>query len=222
MVLLLYKDLANLFRHSEFTKRFALPDAIAVITNGVVFIFEIEPQYLFRIFRRAYLLGSNPWHFAEIVDLPRDDQGMIELLLGVEFELRGDAHVLGAAEHLRIDYVGDDGLIFAGKVFVQQLREAVAGNFVFVCGGFGLGHWIAPLHAKTDREYRAPRIIPTAVHRRPGIGKGSRFQQGAEGGSGKTRQSGRAAGLAPRPRSARPGHGRPASRIAAPNWLLYR
>jgi hypothetical protein len=34
---------------------------------------------------------------------------------------------LGAAEHLGIDYVGDDGLIFAGKVFVQQLREAVAG-----------------------------------------------------------------------------------------------
>ncbi len=100
MVLLLYKDLANLFRHSEFTKRFALPDAIAVITNGVVFIFEIEPQYLFRIFRRAYLLGSNPWHFAEIVDLPRDDQGMVELLLGVDFELRGDVHVLCAAEDL--------------------------------------------------------------------------------------------------------------------------
>jgi hypothetical protein len=44
---------------------------------------------------------------------------------------------LGAAEHLGIDYVGDDGLIFAGKVFVQQLREAVAGDFAFVCGGLG-------------------------------------------------------------------------------------
>src|SRR5207302_4267265 len=43
VVLLLYKDLANLFRQSEFTKRFALPDAIAVITYGGVFIFEIEP-----------------------------------------------------------------------------------------------------------------------------------------------------------------------------------
>src|SRR6266403_231901 len=39
-----------------------------------------------------------PWHFAEIVDLPRDDQGMVELLLGVDFELRGDVHVLCAAE----------------------------------------------------------------------------------------------------------------------------
>ena len=70
---------------------------------------------------------------------------MIELLLGVDFELGGDIHVLGAAEHLGIDYVGDDGLIFAGKVFVQQLREAVAGNFVFICGGLGLSHLIAPL-----------------------------------------------------------------------------
>jgi hypothetical protein len=74
-------------------------------------------------------------HFAEIVDLPREDQGMIELLFGVYFELGGDVHVLGAGEHLGIDHVGDDGLIFAGKVFVQQLREAVAGNFVFICGG---------------------------------------------------------------------------------------
>jgi hypothetical protein len=65
---------------------------------------------------------------------------MIELLLGVDFELGGDIHVFGAGEHLRIDYVGDDGLIFAGKVFIQQLREAVAGNFVFVRGGFELSH----------------------------------------------------------------------------------
>ena len=69
---------------------------------------------------------------------------MIEFLLGVDFKLGGDVHVLGAGEHLRIDYVGDDGLIFAGKVFIQQLREAVAGNFVFVCVGFGLRHLIPP------------------------------------------------------------------------------
>ncbi len=88
MVLLLHEDLPNLFRHREFSKSFALPDAIAIIPNGVVFIFEIEPQHLFRIFRRAYRLGSNRWHFAEVINLPRDDQGMVELLLGVDFELR--------------------------------------------------------------------------------------------------------------------------------------
>jgi hypothetical protein len=100
MVLLLHKDLANLFRHRKFPKRFALPDAIAIVTNGVVFIFEIEPQHLFRVCRRADRFGSNRWHFTEVIDLPRDDQGMVELLLGVEFELRGDVHVLGAGEHL--------------------------------------------------------------------------------------------------------------------------
>ena len=135
MILLLHEDLANLFRHRVFSKLFTLPDAIAVIANGLVFIIEIIPEHVFRIFRCAYRLGSYHRHFAEIVDLPREDQGMIELLLGVEFELGGDIHVLGAAEHLGIDYVGDDGLIFAGKVFVQQLRKAVAGNLVFVCDG---------------------------------------------------------------------------------------
>ena len=44
---------------------------------------------------------------------------MIELLLGVDFELSGDVHVFGALEHLGIDDVRDDGLIFTGQVFVQ-------------------------------------------------------------------------------------------------------
>ena len=132
MVLLLHEDLANLLRHRVFSESFTLPDAIAVIANGFVFIVEIVSEHVFRILRRAHRLGSDHGHFAEIVDLPRKDQGMIELLLGVDFELGGDIHVLGAAEHLGIDYVGDDGLIFAGKVFVQQLREAVAGDFAFL------------------------------------------------------------------------------------------
>jgi hypothetical protein len=51
---------------------------------------------------------------------------MIELLLGVDFELGGDVHILRAGKHLGIDHVLDDRLIFAGKVFVQPLREAVA------------------------------------------------------------------------------------------------
>src|ERR1700694_1384444 len=98
MVLLLHKDLANLFRHRKFSKRFALPNAIAIVTNGVVFIFEIESQHLFRVCRRADRLWSNRWHFTEVVDLSRDDQRMVEFLPGVDFELRGDVHVLGAGE----------------------------------------------------------------------------------------------------------------------------
>src|ERR1700687_1610214 len=166
MILLLHKDLANLFRHCVFSKRFTLQDAIAVIANGLVFIIEIIPAHVFRIFRCAYGMGCYYWHLAEIVDLPRENQGMIELLLGVDFELGGNIHVLGAGEHLGIDYVGDDGLIFSGKVFVQKLREAVARNFVFVCGGFGLSHLIPPLNGSTDLVSRSQRIACVNARRK--------------------------------------------------------
>ena len=50
MVLLLHEDLTNLFRHRVFSKRFTLPDAIAVIADGFVFVVEIVPEHVFRIF----------------------------------------------------------------------------------------------------------------------------------------------------------------------------
>jgi hypothetical protein len=68
---------------------------------------------------------------------------MIELLPGVDLELSGDVHVFRAFEYLRIDYVGDDRLILAAQIFIQQLRETIAGNFVFL--GFGRYHLIPPL-----------------------------------------------------------------------------
>ena len=126
MVLLLHEDLANLFSHCVFSERFTLRDAIAVITNGFVFIVEIVAEHVSRVFRCADRLRTSHRHFAEVIDLPREGQGMIELLLGVNFQLSGDVHVFGALEHLGIDDVGDDGLIFARQVFVQQLRETVA------------------------------------------------------------------------------------------------
>ena len=124
MVLLLHEDPANLFSHRVF-----------------IFIVEIVPEHVFGVFRCADRLRTNYRHFAEVIDLAREDQGMIELLLGVKLELGGDVHVFGALEHLGIDDVGDDGLIFAGQVFVQQLRKTVAGDFV----GFLFRHLIPPL-----------------------------------------------------------------------------
>ena len=44
MILLLHEDLANLFRHRLFPKRFTLPDAIAVIADGLVLVIEIIPE----------------------------------------------------------------------------------------------------------------------------------------------------------------------------------
>jgi hypothetical protein len=43
---------------------------------------------------------------------------MIELLLGVDFELRGNIHILGTTQHLGIDDIRDDSLIFAREIFV--------------------------------------------------------------------------------------------------------
>src|ERR1700731_4808495 len=54
MILLLHEDLVNLFRHRVFSKRFTLPDAIAVIADGLVLVIEIIPEHVFRIFRCAY------------------------------------------------------------------------------------------------------------------------------------------------------------------------
>ena len=141
MILLLHQDLANLLSHRIFSKRFTLWNAIAVITNGFIFVVEIVAEHVSRVFRCADRLRTSHRHFAEVIDLPRQDQCMIEFLLGVNFELSGDVHVFGALEHLGIDDVSDDGLIFAGQVFVQQLRETVRGDFV----GFLFRHLIPPL-----------------------------------------------------------------------------
>jgi hypothetical protein len=71
MVLLLHQDLANLFGHRIFAQRLALADAIAIITNGFIFIIEIESQHLLCIFRCAHRLGSHRRHFAQVIDLTR-------------------------------------------------------------------------------------------------------------------------------------------------------
>src|SRR4029450_10555453 len=141
MILLLYQDLTNLLRYRVLAKALTLPDAIAVITNGFVLVVEIVPEHFLRILRRA----PGPWrddrHLAEIVDLSRQDQRMIELLLGVDLELSSDVHILGTTEHLGIDHVGDDGWICWWESLVQQLRETVAGDLFLDDGGLGLGHY---------------------------------------------------------------------------------
>jgi hypothetical protein len=46
MILLLYEYLANLFGHRLFSKRFTVPNAIAIIANGFVSSIEIVPEHL--------------------------------------------------------------------------------------------------------------------------------------------------------------------------------
>ena len=56
MILLLHDDLANLLGHRVFAKRLTLPNSVAVIANGFIFILEIiaEHEHKFRIVSAAY------------------------------------------------------------------------------------------------------------------------------------------------------------------------
>src|ERR1700743_850327 len=46
----------------------------------------------------------------------------------MDLELGGDLHPLGAGDDIAVDGVGDDGLIFAGEVFVQVVDELLNGG----------------------------------------------------------------------------------------------
>src|SRR6266542_198141 len=48
---------------------------------------------------------------------------MAKLVCRVLLELAGDAHVLSALEHLRVDDIRDDRLVFTGEVFVQSFDQ---------------------------------------------------------------------------------------------------
>ena len=56
-----------------------------------------------------------------------DHQRISSSPLGVDLELIGDVHVLGALEHLGIDHVGDDGLIIRGTGLRSAIRRDVRG-----------------------------------------------------------------------------------------------
>ena len=59
-------------------------------------------------------------------DLLGNQQGMGQFFMRVLFQLTRDAHVGRALEHLRIDDVGDDGLVLAREILVQE--PSVSGN----------------------------------------------------------------------------------------------
>ncbi len=54
-----------------------------------------------------------------------DGDRVLQLLASVHFELRGDVHVLRALEHLRVDDVGDDCLVFPGQILVQAIDQVL-------------------------------------------------------------------------------------------------
>src|SRR5215470_2720446 len=85
---------------------------------------------------------------------------MIQLLLGMKFELGSDVRILGAAEHLGIDYIRDDGLIFAGEIFIQQLRQAITRNLRYAVR-------LVPNHFNSSFRGRAPPFSQREARRHP-------------------------------------------------------
>lgn len=67
MVLFLYKDLANMLGHGEFSQSIALSHPISVIADCFVFILQIKTEHLFRLLRSLHWLGDNAWHPAQVV-----------------------------------------------------------------------------------------------------------------------------------------------------------
>jgi hypothetical protein len=66
---------------------------------------------------------------------------VLQLLRGVLLELVGNTHIFGALQNLGIDDIGDDGLIFARKIFVQQLSKIFAGHFRLMLGHLSQHFW---------------------------------------------------------------------------------
>ena len=53
----------------------------------------------------------------------RDRDRVLQLLAGVHFQFRSDIHVRRALERLRVDDVGDDRLVLASEILVQQFDQ---------------------------------------------------------------------------------------------------
>src|SRR5580704_10465192 len=118
MVLFLGKDFAKQFGHGVFLKVFALMNALAVILDGGNFVGEIGAQHLFVVVGDFHRLGLHSGRAAQVVDLLGDGKGVLKFFAGVLFEFAGDVHILSTLQNFRIGDVGDDGLVFAGQIFV--------------------------------------------------------------------------------------------------------
>ena len=140
VVLLLHEDLANGLAESELVEFVALLDAAAILGDGFLLIFEIEPEHVFGLLGGFDRLRGDGGHAAEIVDVVGDGEGVGQLFGGVDGELVGDVHILRAFEDLGVVDVGNDGLIFASEVFIEELDELFPGDGLRLSGRFFLRH----------------------------------------------------------------------------------
>ena len=59
MILFICQNLSDLFRHGKLTQGFTLSHAIAILANGLVFVFEIKTKHLSGIARGPHGLWRD-------------------------------------------------------------------------------------------------------------------------------------------------------------------
>src|SRR5262245_12314397 len=140
MLLLLTQDLANVLRHCVFLQGFALHDTVAVGANRRVLVVEVGAEHPSRIIRLFHRQSRCRRHSAQVVDLLRDRESVLQLLASVNFKLSSDRHVLRALQHLGVHRIRDDGLVFAGEVLVELFDQLLARNLCRISGSGSHNH----------------------------------------------------------------------------------
>jgi len=140
VVLLVAEDLAEILAEGELVELVGLADAAAVVADGLLLVVEIEAEHVGGLLAGLDRLMVDGRHSAEEIDPVAELEGVVELLLGVDFELAGDVHVGRSLEDLGVVDVGDDGLEFALEILVEEVGELLAGDglvvrFLFRCHG---------------------------------------------------------------------------------------
>mgnify|MGYP001235191872 CR=1 FL=1 len=97
VLLLLSKDLPDLFGHRELAERLALPDPLPIVSNRLRLVVQVELQHLARIGRHAHRLGLRRRHSAQVINLTGHRNRVRELFSRMRLELLGDGHVRGAS-----------------------------------------------------------------------------------------------------------------------------
>ena len=144
VVSLVAEDLAEVFAEGELVEFVDLADAAAVVADGLLFVLQVEAEHVGGLFAGLDGLGGDGRVSAEEIDPVTELEGVVEFLLGVDFELAGNVHVGCAFEALGVVDVGDDGLEFTLKIFVEEIDELFFGD-----GGVFLLSW----HGRADLAF---------------------------------------------------------------------
>ena len=89
VVLFLNQYLAMCFATRVLAQRLALANALAVITDRFVLIFQIDNKHVLGLLRGLNRLRNNFGHASEIVNLVGDDQRVLKFFAGMRYQLRG-------------------------------------------------------------------------------------------------------------------------------------